>query len=99
MIPFLEHQYHQPAAGEVFPGAVALGPDRWLLRRRPAALALFGLAPWRSFASPMPVPGSLRHHGHLFILLVAALWLAPTLPLEPPGPDRTAYRLRRPQIP
>lgn len=47
------------------------------LARKPAALCLwlFGSAGFLAFWY-MKYPGSLRHHGHLFILFLAAYWIA-----------------------
>lgn len=55
-----------------------------LLRRQPAVLALFalGVLALLSFTYTK-YPGSLRHHGHLFILFVAALWLSGYYPDRP----------------
>lgn len=49
----------------------------WVLRRRPAALAFWLAATSGTLAFfYLKHPGHLRHHGHLFLALVAALWLA-----------------------
>jgi len=49
----------------------------WVLRRRPAALAFWGAATFGTLAFLyLKYFGYLRHHGHLFLALVAALWLA-----------------------
>jgi hypothetical protein len=52
-----------------------------LFQRQPAILALFALGALAilSFTYAKYL-GSLRHHGHLFILLVAALWLSAYYP-------------------
>ncbi|MEP0772772.1 MAG: hypothetical protein HRF46_00215 [Acidobacteriota bacterium] len=49
----------------------------WLLRRSPAALAmwLLGATSLMVFAY-VKFPGAARHHGFLWVLLVAAVWLA-----------------------
>lgn len=58
-----------------------------LFRRRPAALALFGLGSLALLSfTYTKYPGSLRHHGHLFILLVAAFWLSGYYPAKPEKP-------------
>jgi hypothetical protein len=72
-----------------------------LLRRRPAALALYGLGTLALLSfTYAKYPGSLRHHGHLFLLLVAALWLADYYPGRPEKPGligKTAAGCRRHQ--
>lgn len=55
-----------------------------LVRRRPAALVLFGLGSLALLSfTYTKYPGSLRHHGHLYILFIAACWLAATSPASP----------------
>jgi hypothetical protein len=63
-----------------------LGFACFLLRRRPAALTLFclGALAVLSFTYTKYF-GSLRHHGHLFLLLAAALWLSNYCPSGGPG--------------
>ncbi len=52
----------------------------WSIRRRPAALWMWtaGTILVLSFTHLLFPNLSLRHKGHLFILLVATMWLAPS---------------------
>jgi len=55
-------------------------PVLWF-RRQPAILCLFGVGTLEILAfSYVKYPGSLRHYGHLFILLIASLWLSAYFP-------------------
>jgi hypothetical protein len=55
-------------------------PVLWLWRQ-PLALCLFGVGTLEILTfCYVKYPGSLRHHGHLFILLLASLWLAAYFP-------------------
>lgn len=57
--------------------AVVLGAVAWLVRRSPAALAMWvvGTVSLLAFAY-VKFPGAVRHHGFLWVLLVAVVWLA-----------------------
>ncbi len=57
--------------------ALAVALIAWVVRRSPAALAMWviGFASLVSFAY-VKFPGAVRHHGFLWVLLVAAVWLA-----------------------
>lgn len=59
-----------------------------LFRRQPSVLTLFSLGTLAILSfTYTKYPGSLRHHGHLFILLIAALWLSSYSP-DRPGESR-----------
>jgi len=66
---------------KLFFSLLLLAGSLLLLRRRPAALLLFvlGALALLSFTY-IKYPGSVRHHGHLFLLLLAALWLSAEYP-------------------
>lgn len=65
-----------PGARAVLGVALALA-CAWVLRKRPAALVFWLTANFGTLAFLyLKIPGHLRHHGHLFLALVAALWLA-----------------------
>ncbi|MCL4500419.1 MAG: hypothetical protein M1438_01020 [Deltaproteobacteria bacterium] len=66
-----------------------LGFPLLLFRRQPAILALFflGTLAILSFTYTKYL-GSLRHHGHLFILLIVSLWLSHYSPDWPGKPAR-----------
>ena len=62
-----------------------------ILRRRPIALLAFGLAASAiSLFLAVKYTGFLRHHGHLFLALLAAYWLGESLA----GATRAARRSR-----
>jgi len=68
------------------------------LLRRPGAATTFVLATGGIllFAALLH-RGSIRHYGHLYLALVAAMWLGRTLgPVELPGRLRSVARLARP---
>lgn len=57
-----------------------------LFRRQPPLLAAFSLGTLAILAfTYTKYPGSLRHHGHLFILLLACLWLSAYFPVKEGG--------------
>ncbi|PZF78936.1 hypothetical protein DK847_03905 [Aestuariivirga litoralis] len=70
-----------PALGAIALLAVLLAMAVFIagLRRRPAALVAFLLATIACLAFfYVKYPGSVRHHGIVFIALVVALWIAPS---------------------
>ncbi len=57
--------------------ALVVGWFCWLMRRSAMAASFFALGVCCIvFFSIWKVPGSVRHQGHLFLLLLAAIWLA-----------------------
>ncbi|MBN1674152.1 MAG: hypothetical protein JXR37_24095 [Kiritimatiellae bacterium] len=65
------------AAAQVWLSPVLVCAGVWMLRRRPLVLVpyLFFTLAALTFTY-VKLPGSLRHHGHLYLMLVACLWLA-----------------------
>lgn len=63
-----------PAAAALVAAFAGLG---WALRRSPAASAMWLLGTSSLFAfAYVKFPGAARHHGFLWVLLVASVWLA-----------------------
>jgi hypothetical protein len=61
-------------------GVVALAGALLLVRRRPLALGVLLAGSLALIAFEYFFRGFARHHGHLFMLLIAAFWLAQTTP-------------------
>jgi hypothetical protein len=72
-----------------FFAVILLGFGILLFSRQPAPLFLYvaGALGILGF-SYIKYPGSLRHHGHLFLLLMASLWLSAGFPREKILPPR-----------
>jgi hypothetical protein len=89
------------AAGEVLgiAGAFALLTMVYFalgMVRRPAALATYVLGTSGLLAfSAFWFKGEMRHNGHLFIVLVAALWMARTMTLWARPPARLGHLAKR----
>ena len=60
-----------------------IGFSFFLFRRQPAVLVLFALGTLGILSfSYLKYPGDLRHHGHLFLIFMASLWLSSYYPVR-----------------
>ncbi len=69
-----------------------LGLACWRFRRQPAVLLWFSLGTLALLSfTYTKYFGSIRHHGHLFILFLAACWLSPDFPVRPGQPGNRGH--------